>query len=107
MTAKIKTSTQSSSNQVLFRGTTKATLHIPGYVGHIPANRAINSKEVHCNGEKHRPKDHNLTLTYPVLGRLPGYVGMILFLFRLASALTFFLDAGHIPKFPVNQKKKY
>ena len=76
MTSDIKKSTQSVSNQMLFRGTTKATLHIPGYVGHIPVNRAIRSKELHANGERPRPKDFNLTLTYPVLGRLPGYVGM-------------------------------
>lgn len=87
MTSDIKKSTQSVSNQMLFRGTTKATLHIPGYVGHIPTNRAIPHKEVHCNGESAHPPNYNLTLTYPVLGRLPGYV-------------------GHIPSFPVNQRKK-
>lgn len=95
MTTKIKSTTQSASNQVLFRGTTKATLHIPGYVGHIPANRAINSKEVHCNGEKHRPKDHNLTLTYPVLGRLPGYVGKLFFFSVSLTPSVVFTIAHH------------
>lgn len=75
MTSDIKKTTQSASNQMLFRGTTKATLHVPRYTGHIPVNRAIPNKEVQSNGEKCRPKNYNMTLTYPVIGRLPGYVG--------------------------------
>ena len=75
MTSEIKKTTQSVSNQMLFKGTIKATLQIPGYVGHIPVNRAIPNKEFHCNGEKPHPPHYNLTLTYPVLGRLPGYKG--------------------------------
>jgi hypothetical protein len=73
-----RVATQSVSTQLLTQGTTKATVQIPGYTGHIPTNRRIPVKEKHCNGETIRPKDLNLTLTYPMLGGLPGYTGAVL-----------------------------
>jgi hypothetical protein len=72
-----RTARQSMSNQMLFQGTTKSTLQIPGYKGHIPMNRRVQRKEEHCSGEHQKRMDLNLTLTYPVLDRIPGYSGMV------------------------------
>jgi hypothetical protein len=70
-----KLASQSVSTQMLCQGTTKSTVQIPGFTGHIPINRRIPVKEHHCNGEVLHPKEYNLTLISPVLGRFPGYKG--------------------------------
>ena len=77
------TSLMRGTTRSLFAGTPKATMQLPGYLGHIPVNVRNETKYRHSYGEQPRPPQYDLRLTRPNLGFVPGYSGMVLDVIRM------------------------
>ena len=61
----------------LFSGTSKGTYQLPGYTGHIPANKRNIRKVEHSFGMEPRPKKNDLLVTRCSIGCVAGYTGYI------------------------------
>jgi hypothetical protein len=71
------TSELNSAARVLCAGTTKGTLQLPGYKGHIPRNLRNERKLEHSIGGIDHPVKNHLRLTQRGMGCVLGYTGHV------------------------------
>lgn len=64
------------STTILSAGTALGTMQLPGYTGHIPANKRNARKVEHSFGLVPRPFHNNLLLSQERVGCMAGYTGI-------------------------------